>query len=548
MSYNKITEQFITKSKQIHGNTFDYSNIKYTRGVDKINIKCKICSNDLVIQAKSHLTGIGCKYCGGCASNNKTFIKKSKTKYKNRFNYDKVEYINQNTKIILKCNICESEFTQTPKLHMVKGNCRVCWKKSLVNTNILNKLNKIHGDTYEYPLLKHDTEVRDTVEVICKKHDKFSPTLGSLLSGRGCKKCSVEELGALNRKEPKIFFTECDKTHNKEYDYSDSIYTTMKDKVAIRCKTHGNFEQVAYYHHQGSGCPDCAKDMSTSKGENELLKYIKNKLKCQTLQSDRQLIAPLELDIVLPKHNIAIEFNGVYWHSENNGKDKYYHKNKTDMCREQGYQLIHIFEDDWNLNKKKIKKYIRHLIGQSKYKPIYARKTKVVSSITSTEARTFLDKHHIQGSNNAGKYFGTYFENRLVGVASFTKGKSNTKNKDMYELTRYATCEPIVGGLGKIVKHFINIYNKTVYTFCDDSFFTGSSYLKAGFIKVGKIAPDYKYVVNGVREHKFKWRRKDILIKRPHIYSAQQSEAEMMKKAKIYRIWDCGKTRFELQA
>ncbi|MFW6130771.1 MAG: hypothetical protein ACOC56_06250, partial [Atribacterota bacterium] len=54
----------------------------------------------------------------------------------------------------------------------------------------------------------------------------------------------------------------------------------------------------------------------------------------------------IELDIYLPDFNIAIEYNGLYWHSELNGKDRNYHLNKTNICENENIQLIHIFEDE----------------------------------------------------------------------------------------------------------------------------------------------------------------------------------------------------------
>ena len=86
-----------------------------------------------------------------------------------------------------------------------------------------------------------------------------------------------------------------------------------------------------------------------------LRKYTKNKL--DILVGNRKIICPYELDIVIPSKKIAIEYNGIYWHSTNNEmtpKDKFYHLNKTNMCEKLGYQLIHIWENDWLENRKLI--------------------------------------------------------------------------------------------------------------------------------------------------------------------------------------------------
>ena len=60
--------------------------------------------------------------------------------------------------------------------------------------------------------------------------------------------------------------------------------------------------------------------------------------------NDRSIIRPKELDIYLPDLKLAIEYNGLYWHSIERGTDKYAHRNKSIACREKDIRLIHLFE------------------------------------------------------------------------------------------------------------------------------------------------------------------------------------------------------------
>ena len=102
-------------------------------------------------------------------------------------------------------------------------------------------------------------------------------------------------------------------------------------------------------------CPKCARKQS--KIEKIVINEILNNLNSEYLEgisiSNRSIINPFELDLYIPKLNLAIEFNGLYWHSEVY-KDKFYHKAKYKKCNENGIELIQIFEDDWNINKLKI--------------------------------------------------------------------------------------------------------------------------------------------------------------------------------------------------
>lgn len=62
------------------------------------------------------------------------------------------------------------------------------------------------------------------------------------------------------------------------------------------------------------------------------------------IHNDRSIIKPKELDIYLPNKKLAIEYNGLYWHSINIVKDIHYHRNKSIACRKLGIRLIHIYE------------------------------------------------------------------------------------------------------------------------------------------------------------------------------------------------------------
>lgn len=93
--------------------------------------------------------------------------------------------------------------------------------------------------------------------------------------------------------------------------------------------------------------------------EKGLLESVKLIYHNEIIQNDRQLIKPYELDIVLPQIKLAIQFNGLYWHSD---KDKNYHLNKTELCELKGYRLIHIFEDEWINNQEDIMNRLKSII------------------------------------------------------------------------------------------------------------------------------------------------------------------------------------------
>jgi very-short-patch-repair endonuclease len=108
-------------------------------------------------------------------------------------------------------------------------------------------------------------------------------------------------------------------------------------------------------------CNQCNEYIG-SNGEQDLYNYISSIYDGNISRSNRTIIKPLEIDMVIDELKLCIEFNGDYWHSEKI-KDQYYHLNKLNMCRLNGYKLIQIRENDWNKNKEEIQKKLYNLIN-----------------------------------------------------------------------------------------------------------------------------------------------------------------------------------------
>lgn len=523
------TSEFIERAKSVHGDKYDYSKTFITSMVKNTTITCPI-HGDFETRAANHLLGVGCSECSGNKKlTTESFIKKAHLVHGDRYDYSKVNYVGAKTKVVIICKE-HGEFEQEPTNHLMGSGCIKCAGIHKSNTvEFVTRAKLVHGNKYDYSKVNYST-TNEKVSIICSTHGEFKQTPYGHLSGLGCKKCGYKITADSTKISLSEFIERAVSVHNNAYDYSLVRYDTTKDKIKIRCNKHGVFEQECDSHLQGHGCPACGSQMS--KGEDEICNLL-DSLGVNYYRRDRTLIKPLELDIVIPDHNLAIEFNGLIWHSELYGKDKTYHINKTKLCNDAGFRLVHIWEDDWRDRKDIEIAFLRSILGKSDTKRVYARQCDV-QFVENVDAKIFLEKNHIQGHVPFSKAVGLYHHNELVALTTFTK------RNDDYELTRHVTSCNVIGSLGKAVKFF----GEDVYTFCDNTRFTGESYIKAGFIKFDKIAPDYKYLVNNTREHKFLWRREAIRRKRPDVYSDDLSEREMMLKAEYPRIWDCGKTRY----
>lgn len=141
--------------------------------------------------------------------------------------------------------------------------------------------------------------------------------------------------------------------------------------LCLRCDK--EFESRVYYITNGwSLCPFCTKHVK-SKAQDDLVSFICDIKDIQITVNSRSIIHPYELDIYLPEYNIAIEYNGLYWHSEDNIQDKNYHLNKLLLCEKKGIRLIQIFEDEWLYRQHIVKSRIKHILGKNKEVSLGAR-------------------------------------------------------------------------------------------------------------------------------------------------------------------------------
>lgn len=276
---------------------------------------------------------------------------------------------------------------------------------------------------------------------------------------------------------------------------------------------------------------------NTSKAELELLEY------CNSLHNgfEKKRVFGIEIDIFSEQLKIGIEYCGLYWHQEKH-RGKKQHKQKYDICKENGIRLITIFEDEWVNNKNITKKKISHILGFNYDKKIYARKCSI-RAIGKNDKEEFLNSYHIQGNGNSSINLGLFYNEELVAVMGFIRHK-NSK----YELSRYATKHTIVGGFSKLLTNFKNNFDwNEIITFADLRWHEGESYYNNGFVVEKILPPDYSYFIGNKRFHKFNFRKELIKKKFPDLYNSKETEFENMDKIGIFRIYDCGKIKFVIK-
>jgi hypothetical protein len=282
--------------------------------------------------------------------------------------------------------------------------------------------------------------------------------------------------------------------------------------------------------------PILLHNINRSIGEIQLCKFLTdNDILIDT--SNRSIISPKELDIYIPSHNVAIEYCGLYWHSDK-FKSNYYHKIKLDLCIQLGIRLITIFEDEWRDNAELVKIKILTILGKQIQTTIFARKCKIIN-VSTSDKTNFFDTYHIQGSGPGSINIGLDTDNGLVACMSFIK-----QIDGIYVLNRYATRYNVPGGFSKLLSHFKKTYDWIqIISFADLRWSDGGVYNTNGFVLDKLVLPDYSYIANGNRFHKFGFRRKHLEKKLPN-FDPTLSERQNCDAAGLFRIWDCGKLRY----
>ncbi len=294
--------------------------------------------------------------------------------------------------------------------------------------------------------------------------------------------------------------------------------------------------------------------------QNQIYEFIKSIYAGDVICDTRKVISPLELDIYLPDLKLAIEFDGLMFHSVSTVEDdrslrgeimmKDYHKIKTDMCEELGIKLFHIFENEWlDLNKQAIwKSVIRNAIIQDNF--IYARNC-IVKSVDKTLKKKFLEENHLQGDCVSEINLGLFYKDGLVSLMTF--GKPRFSKKYNYELLRFCTKKDLQVrfAASKLLSCFKKMMNKStvLVSYANRRWSNGHLYELLGFEKQKtKVEPSYFYFRNNEKllysRIKFqKGKLKDIL----ETFDESLSESENMFNNGFRKIYDSGSLTYCLK-
>jgi hypothetical protein len=360
------TAEFIHRSKEKHGDRFDYSLSVYVNRDEKVSIRC--IEHDYVFKqiAGNHMLGFGaCVQCGYVKLDTTEFIRRSNIIHKNKFDYSNSIWVNSKTDVDIICPT-HGPFQQNAFKHMTGDGCKYCsgtFKKT--TTQFIEEAITVHGKAYDYSLVDY-TNNHTCVNIICPVHGVFSQTPINHLWDKGCSSCADLIRSGKIRRTIWEFISLSNETHGGKYYYLLSKYVDCKTKTIVVCSKHGDFLITPDNHIRGWGCPDCYKRSNLSKPEKEWIRSlnIPSIIEQHSISIPEYHKRALVVDGFDPKTNTVYEFNGDWWH----GNPKYYQPDKTHPINHKtygelydttirrgtaitaaGYNLISIWESDYNL-------------------------------------------------------------------------------------------------------------------------------------------------------------------------------------------------------
>ena len=310
-------------------------------------------------------------------------------------------------------------------------------------------------------------------------------------------------------------------------------------KHSYRCATHGEYRITPAAYHAGRRCQKCSL-AKVSKLEKEVLEF------CCTLGVPvaENVTFPnrKDADILFPLHNLAIEFHGLYFHSEKfrGRKDA---QERADYFLSIEVKLLQVFEDEWVSSRGKVEDRIRSALGLL---PKVSARECEVKSIPLKEAFTFLQEVHMQGGLKTSSYaYALFYKGDMVSVATFGSPRAAADIAlGFLEIHRFASTIQVVGGFSKMLTLFEKeVKPYRLLSYADRRWGEGDVYGLCGFQKVGVTTPGYFWSKGQKRESRWKF-QKSLLTSWDN-YSPEKTEDQILTEKSYVKVYDAGHSRWE---
>ena len=323
-------------------------------------------------------------------------------------------------------------------------------------------------------------------------------------------------------------------THNIELISSRQQFIT-DDFLTFKCNVCGNQWTQCRDLPQVITC-DCLDDNNSVTKKQQMIDFIQSVYQGPIFENYN--VDQYVVDLYIPQYNVAFRWVDN-WYDNELFRDCNYNRNLSERFKQRGIRVIHVFEYLWITSTYKL----QYLIKQALHIwdcVLYAKYCDL-RSISSSTFHDFLVQNHLGNYVHASTRLGLFYNDQLVAVAGFGKGRYT---KSATELYRFCVKNgyQVVGALGKLIKH---CPFDTVFSYVDKACYTGNGYLACGFKLVGETkACGYVYS-NGKKTYDRISCQKHKQFKKFGRIDPNLTESENMAINGFYRVFDCGAYRFQ---
>lgn len=308
---------------------------------------------------------------------------------------------------------------------------------------------------------------------------------------------------------------------------TDDYRNMYSQKLLFRCLMCG--VEIAKTFSAMETTPRCfACHPKTSLGQLQLFEFI-GSLVSGVLLDDRTIIAPKELDVVVPG-KLAVEYDGLWWHSEM-FLGKKHAVEKLRACDAVNLPLFKVFEDEWRDKRPIVEGMIRHRLGLVEER-VGARQCSI-EELDSSTYRRFFDTNHLDGNRRATYALGLLNQGRIVAAMSF-KRSTRTKHKGVFEVVRFATMTGIAvpGALSRLVHEHRGRVGESepLMTYVDRRLGTSQGYVASGFKRTVDTVSRFWWTDFRHRFDRFRFRANA---------ASGLTEAQVAEEAGVTKIWGC---------
>lgn len=453
---------------------------------------------------------------------------------------------------------CEHGHTwiATPATRVRGVGCPVCSNRSVVRG--LNDLATTNPELVGMLVDRRDAQSvsAGSGKVLrwrCGRGHVWSAPVCRVSGGSGCPVCAGQRIQAgfndLATTHPEMAAQLVDQSLAKKVSFGSHR------EVEWRCERGHVWTSQVQYRSSSMECPICSGHGSSAEERDFVaaVRELAGGLEC--VANSRRLISPQEVDLVIPDRHLALEFNGLWWHSEDAGKARTYHRDKRRACEAAGYRLIQVWEDTWRERRDVVLRMVERKVGAYSGERVFARRLEV-REISHALAAPFLEANHIQGSVLATMHVGGFVAGRLVCVMSLRDAAMSSRShyaQGEWEVRRYATSVLVVGGFTKLLafaereigRRNLALTRWVSISDCDVS--DGHMYAACGFSLDRELPCDYRYwgtLTGNVRRPKESFQKRRFREREDLVFEEGLTEAELARLNGLHRCWDSGKLRW----